>query len=176
MKLEFRRIAKDELKQLWYLHRDYVDRKSRFKDIKKIYFKLPNLFVGCFNRNNLIGYIFLDNLKRDYFIEGMAVKHKYWRKGIGSKLLRRIETQARQERIKKITVGVAPIGWVERFYMKNGYKPYLFLVRTKKKKIYIKVHKYNSNQKEKVKEKLNASEVLYIMKKDITKKKEKNKK
>ena len=171
--MEFRTISKNELKELWRFHKDYVDKNAKLKDIVRVYSRHPNLFVGCFNKNRLIGYAFLDKHNNIYFIRGIAVKQRYWRKGIGSRLLKQIETQAREEGIKKITVGVAPIEWVEKFYMKNGYKPYLFLVKMKdktSKKIYIRTHKYNPNQRGKIKEKFGASEVIYIMKKSITKK------
>jgi N-acetylglutamate synthase-like GNAT family acetyltransferase len=126
---------------------------------------------------------------RKIFVKSIAVKHNYWRKGIGSKLLKFFEEQAKKLKIKRITIPSADIEWVERFYMKNGYKPIEFLVRIKKDKLpknykkkykilservegddkilYIKVRKYSLKQKEKIKKVFKPDEVLYIMEKKL---------
>ena len=90
----------------------------------------------------------------------------------------------------KISVGAAPIEWVEKFYLKNGFTPRCFLVKVKKEELpknyrekgfeileerrendnivlIIRTGEYNQNSKEKIKKIFNASEVLYIMEKDV---------
>ncbi|CAF4936037.1 unnamed protein product, partial [Rotaria sp. Silwood2] len=58
-------------------------------------------------------------------LQGICVLYKYWRHGIGSKLIKFFETKVNKT---KITVGVASDIAVEKFYLKNEYKPNQILI------------------------------------------------
>ncbi|CAF1575272.1 unnamed protein product [Didymodactylos carnosus] len=124
-------------------------------------------------------------------LQGIAVLYKYWRYGIGSRLLEFFETKV--DRIK-ITVGTASDEFVEQFYLKNGYKPVQFLIRIKfnqlpfdyeQKKanfkvinekydqeneaiiLFIETLEYDNKLKNNIKTEFHSYETIYIMEKDI---------
>lgn len=190
IEMEFKLIPKKDLRKVWKLQKEYVDEKIKLKEIKELYPKFPELFVGCYYRKKLIGICIPGIQEKELYIKGIAVKYQYWRRGIGSKLLNFFEHQLRALNKKRINVPSADIDWVERFYLNNGYKPILFLVKVKitnlprdyKKKrykllneriennykiFYIKTKKYEPKQKEKIKKMFNADEVIYIMEKKL---------
>ena len=188
--MELKLIPKKDLSKVWKLQGEYVDEKIKLKDIKEIYSKYPVLFVGCYNKNELIGICIPGIFKRDIYIKGIAIKYKYWRKGIGSKLLKFFEQRLKNLDKKKITAPSADIDWVEKFYLKNRYKPICFLLKIKKEKLpkdykkkrykilnerdeddykvfYIKTRRYDPKQRERIKTLFNADEVIYIMEKKL---------
>ena len=188
--MEFKLIPKKDLSRAWKLHREYVDEKTKLKEIKEVYSKFHKLFVGCYDKNELIGICIPGIFNKEIHIRGIAVKHEYWRKGIGSRLLKFFEQQLRNSGRKRITVPSADIDWVEKFYLNNGYKPIQFLVKVKTDKLpkdyknkgfkilnerkennykvfYIKANKYDPKQREKIKKIFNAEEVIYIMGKKL---------
>ena len=163
--MTIRNICKEDLQNAYKLHREYVDKKP-FSYFKKYYLKNPKLFVGCFQRGKLIGICWGYVRKDTVTLNSIAVNYDYWRKGIGSKLLKTFEKQVKKFHKRTISVGSAE-GFVEKFYMKNGYKPKLFLVRIGNRKKYIKTEKYSPKMKEKIKKKYNAREVIYIFEKNL---------
>lgn len=188
--MEFKLIPKKDLKQVWKLQRDYVDRNVKLKEIKKIYYKFSELFVGCYEREKLIGICIPGIFNKEIYIKAVAVKKKYWRKGVGSKLLSLFEKQVKKFGQRTVDVPSASIEWVERFYLKNGYRPFQFQVRIRKSKVprdyknkkykisnerienkykflYIKTKRYNPRQRERIKKVFNADDVLYIMEKKL---------
>jgi ribosomal-protein-alanine N-acetyltransferase len=188
--LEFKTISDKDLDEVIKLHREYVDENIKSEEIKKIYEKYPDLFVGCYLDGKLVGICIPDILRGELYLKSIAVKHEYWRKGIGSKLLSLFEERLKRRGIKRISVGSAPINWVERFYLKHGYKPIRILVRLKvsnlpknysnagleivdsrvegdHKIIYINEKRYDPEIRERVKKVLNAEEALYIFEKTL---------
>jgi len=81
------------------------------------------LYVGCYKQQELIGIAYGFVKKNAVILSGIAVKHEYWKKGIGTKLLSFFEKQAKKTEKKKISIGAAnsPIN-VVGFYEKSGYK------------------------------------------------------
>ena len=188
--MKFKLIPEEDLSKTWKLLKEYVDERIKLKEIKEIYSKFSKLFVSCYNKDELIGICIPGIFNKEIYIRGIAVKHEYWRRGIGSKLLNLFEQQLRDLVIRRITVPSADIDWVERFYLKNKYKPIQFLVKVKIDKLpkdyknknfkifserkednykifYIKVNNYNPEQREKLKKIFNAEEVIYIMEKRL---------
>ena len=188
--MELKLIPKKDLKEVWKLHKEYVDDKMKLKELKETYSKLSKLFVGCYNKDDLIGICVPGIFNGELYIRGIAVKHQFWRKGIGSKLLKFFWKQLKSLGKKEITVPSADIEWVEKFYLKNEYKPIQFLIKVKKEKLpkdyknkgykilnervegkykifYIKTKKYDPKLREKLKMLFNADELIYIMEKKL---------
>jgi len=118
--MEFKLIPKKDLRRTWKLHKAYVDEETKLKEIKELYSKYPELFVGCYKKDELIGICIPGIFNNEIYIKGITVEYNYWRRGIGSRLLNFFEEQLRKLGKKKITVGSADIRWVEKFYIKNG--------------------------------------------------------
>jgi ribosomal protein S18 acetylase RimI-like enzyme len=117
----------------------------------------------------------------------MAVSDKYRGKGIGKKLLKKFEDNSKKLNKNYIQLG----SWesAEKFYLKEGYKPLIFVQiyhnkvlknykklgyniiketnYTDSKRLFIKIDKYNSRIKEKIKKDFNAYDVIYLFRKEI---------
>ena len=65
--------------------------------------------------------------EKEYCLDGIAVTYEYWRRGIGSRLLEAFEKAAAGYGYDKLSVGSAG-GFVEKFYLKNGYQPQCFKI------------------------------------------------
>lgn len=157
---------------------------------KKKWSKRPSLVIACYDKQKLIG--ICTGFKRKGFIilGSIAVEGKYQRKGIGSKMLRFFEKEARKLGERTLSVASAE-GYVERFYLMNKFKPSSLLVRIRRNKVpknynergfdivkergnqhvkilYIDItKKYNPKLKNIIKRKYNAYEVLYILEKKL---------
>ncbi|RLG20624.1 hypothetical protein DRN74_05020 [Candidatus Micrarchaeota archaeon] len=188
--MEFRLISGKDLRNVWKLQKEYVDEKTKLKEIKELYLKYPKLFVGCYIKNKLIGICIPGIFDKEIYVKGIAVEHNYWKKGIGSRLLKLFEKQLKSLGKKKVTVPSADIDWVEGFYLKNRYKPIQFLIKVKREKLskdyknkgykilneraegkykifYINIGKYDPKLRERLKILFNADEVIYIMEKKL---------
>ena len=120
--MQIKLIPEKDLKDFWEIQKQYL-KKHTFDYVKKDYFKNKNLYIGCYHEEKLIG-IAYGSVKKDMVIlNGIAVKHEFWKKGISKKLLSFFEKQAKKTGKKKISVGAAnfPIN-VVGFYEKLGYK------------------------------------------------------
>ncbi len=188
--MEFKTIPRDDLVSVLELMREYVDEKISIEELEMLYSKFPVLFIGCYCNNELVGACIPGVLEGEIFIKGIAVKHELWRKGIGTSLLKHFEENLKKIGINKVSVPSAPIDWVERFYIKNGFKPARFMVKVSKdalknreyvnryevvgerkegefKIIYIKASGYDPKSRARIKKEFNAEEVLYIMEKNL---------
>ncbi len=94
-----------------------------------MYQKYNQLFVGYYLDNALIGICFGYPFKEQrpeettrMLLQGIAMIHPYNGAGRGGKLLRFFENQVKQQGEWIISLGSAD-GYVERFYLKNGYIP-----------------------------------------------------
>jgi len=120
--MEIKLIPKEDLRDFWKIQKQYL-KKYSFDCVRKDYSKNKNLYVGCYKQQELIGIAHGFVKKNMVILSGIAVKHEYWKKGIGAKLLSFFEKQAKKTGKKKITIGAAnfPID-VVGFYEKSGYK------------------------------------------------------
>ena len=115
------------------LHRCFVGR-TRFKFFERCFMRHPNLFVASYEAQSLIGVCWGSLRGNEVILHGIAVREEQWRMGIGSQLLRRFEREARKAGARRISLG-APLGEVEAFYVKNGYKPCLLRVRVERERL-----------------------------------------
>ncbi len=162
--VEIRKIKKDELDEAYKLFEEYVGGQTK-EEFYHAYSKNPNLFIGCFSQR-MIGMVWgelRDELKEKVVIvQGIAVLKPYWRKGIGTRLLKALELEARKLGARKLSVGSAR--GVEEFYMENGFKPTGILLITKTGKKYIPVRRYS--RLESLARKRDA-EAVYILDKEL---------
>jgi N-acetylglutamate synthase-like GNAT family acetyltransferase len=167
--MEIKILPQKDIKEFWKLQTEYLD-KWTLDHLKTEYSKFPDLYVGCYEEGKLIG-IAHGFIKGDIIIlQGIAVKYDTWRKGIGTKILNFFEKQAKQTGKKIISVGSAE-GFVEKFYLKNGYNPVEIQAKGEDHHIFAKekVKDYDDGlkKKDKLRKKLNPKEVIFIMEKRI---------
>lgn len=89
--------------------------------------KFPWSYCGLFDENNLIGVIFgWENpalMQEELFVlQGIAIDWDHKANGLGGILLKHWEKKASDHGYRTIGVGSAD-GYVEGFYLKNGYLP-----------------------------------------------------
>lgn len=216
----FKKIPKGDLARAYKMQKDYTGYKGSFAEFREKYRKCPDLFAGCYIKQNLIG--ICHGFKRGNLIIlwAIAVYKKYAGKGIGSRLLKFFVKQVKKigektlkrklrqnkfslsvhsskvlkkpmRKVGTMNISVASAeGYVEKFYLKNGFKPKLFLVRINRSKLpknyrkkpyeitmergnhykkilYIKNEKYSPKLREKVKKAFNAYEVDFIFEKEV---------
>src|SRR3989338_2580258 len=102
--MEIKVLPQKDLKNFWKIQVEYLDNWS-FEYLKKEHSKYPNLYIGCYEDNKLIGIAYGFIKKEIIILQGIAVKHDIWRKGIGSKILNFFEKQAKHTGKKIISVG-----------------------------------------------------------------------
>jgi len=95
--------------------------------------KCRELFVGCRRQGRLVGICYGWAAGKERCREGTIVLHgiamveEFAGQGYGSRVLRFFEEQVKRAGYGTVSVGSAG-GYVDRFYMKNGYKPVAFMV------------------------------------------------
>lgn len=167
--MEIKVLPQKDLEAFWKLQTEYLDNWS-FNHLKEEFSKYRDLYVGCYEENILIGIAYGFIKGEAVILQGVAVRHDIWRRGIGSKILTFFESQAKLTGRKTISVGSAE-GFVEQFYLKNGYKP--ITIQAKDENHYLlaeeKVENYEDGLKkrEELRKKLNPQEVIFIMNKKI---------
>lgn len=89
----------------------------------------PHAFLALMQDSALIGIAFgwphIPNVPGEapsFGLAGLAINSTFQRRGYGSELLQAWEKHAKEYGFPTITVGSAG-GYVERFYIKNGYTP-----------------------------------------------------
>ncbi|MBM3230643.1 GNAT family N-acetyltransferase [Candidatus Pacearchaeota archaeon] len=128
--MQIKTISSNELKKADEFQQKILnpENKARYRTfgyIKRNYLKNPSLFVGIYDNSHLAGLIF-GYVKRENVLLGeMAIDKEYRNRGLGSKLLSFFEGQVLKINKKKIILGARENA--ERFYLKKGYKPILFL-------------------------------------------------
>ena len=122
-------------------------------------------------------------------LQGIAVAEEFAGKGFGSHLLHFFESQVRRRGGHTVTLGSAG-GYVDHFYMKNGYQPVAFMIcipaaRTfppqlrkihgvaseridgNLQRLYVNVTSLDNSLRDKLKADFNATEVVAIMNKRL---------
>ncbi|CAF1258328.1 unnamed protein product [Rotaria sp. Silwood1] len=189
--VEIRNVKYEELEQFWNIQQEYLD-KWTFTYLENQFNKYSSLFVAAFINYIMCGIAYgCEYDEKTITLQGIAVLYKCWRHGIGSKLLQHFETKVNKT---KITVGVKSDDTVEKFYLKNEYKPKQFLIRIKcnqvsndyeQKKLnfhvinekydetneaiilYIETLQYDNELKDNIKKLFHSYETIYIMEKTI---------
>ncbi|CAF3094785.1 unnamed protein product [Rotaria sp. Silwood2] len=189
--VKIRNIKYEELEQFWNIQQEYLDNWT-FTYLENQFNLYSSLFVAAFINDVMCGIAYgCEYDETTILLQGICVLYKYWRHGIGSKLIKFFETKVNKT---KITVGVASDIAVEKFYLKNEYKPNQFLIRIKRshlpndceqKKLdfhvinekydqeneavilYIETQDYDNQYKDKIKNLFHSYETIYIMNKTI---------
>lgn len=92
-------------------------------ELKTMYDKYPAAFAGYYIDNALVGCCYGQGGSDGYFtLNGIAIVYPYHAQGRGSKLLAFFENCVYKLGYIRIDLGSAD-GYVERFYLKNGYTP-----------------------------------------------------
>ncbi|WP_232688278.1 GNAT family N-acetyltransferase [Halobacterium zhouii] len=97
--------------------------------VREWYDDHPELFVGAYDDGDLVG--FAAGRERDdasVELAGIAVDDSHTRQGIGSRLLDAFEAAAVDLGYERVSLGSAG-GYVDEFYLANGYEPESILVR-----------------------------------------------
>lgn len=141
-------------------------------------------------KNKLVGIIFglpsKDN--EEIIIHSIAVLAEYWRRGIGSMLLKKLIQECQKQGFTRISVGAAE--GVEKFYLKNEFKVCYLRVeiaskfekafeekfkgkisqKIKRKNFvtfYIKVNTLNEKLRNKIKREFSPEKVIFILERKI---------
>ena len=88
-------VSENDLKEFYRIYKDYTNGKMSLASLKRRYREFPNLFLGAYLKNKLIGIVFglpSRNNKKEIILHSIAVLVQYWRKGIGSELLKNVKS------------------------------------------------------------------------------------
>lgn len=192
--IEYKNIPQKDIKKALSIAKEYLNEKPR--EFLSWYEKYPELFVGCYKDDELIGicfgYPFSEEKPKEkdkILLKGIAIKKQYSKKKYGSNLIAFFEEVVGNRKEKIITLGSAE-EYVEKFYIKNSYEPVEYLITVSKDKtlketnnkkykiskkiitdkgikLYIKTRKYEPKKKEELKSMFGADEVIYIFEKKI---------
>lgn len=118
-----------DLAQVRRLHNRFTASSVSRETVETWYDDAPALFVGAYDDEELVGYC-LGRWGDDggAELEGLGVQPRFRRQGIGSRLVSAFEAQVAESEADRIGVGSAG-GYVDRFYVENGYTPDSILVR-----------------------------------------------
>jgi GNAT superfamily N-acetyltransferase len=190
--MEIKIIPEKDLKKADILEQSILnpENKKRYRSYafhKNKYQKNPSLFIGCYDKSNLVGIIFGFVKKSMVLLAEMAIHPDYRGKNIGLKMLDVFEKNVKKLGKNKISLGAW--GSAEKFYLKNGYRPIIFVQiypknvpknyknkgyiiiketnYTDAKRLYIHLEKYDENIKEKIQKTFNAYNVIYLFEKEL---------
>ncbi len=163
-------LPKKDLKNFWEIQKEYSD-KWDFDYLEEEYSRYSELYIGCYDGERLIGIAYGFVRGNIVTLQGIAVIHERWRRGIGTKILKFFENRVKL--IGKKTVGVGSAeGFVEKFYLKCGYRPVEIQAKDKWGKIVKKerVESYEDGirKREKLKKLTHPKEIIFIMEKNIS--------
>lgn len=188
---QIRNIPRKDLKRMYKLKKEYTGGPN-FEVVKKQYSTYPGLFIGCYRNGRLIGVVTGEVRRDSIHLSSAAVNALYWRKGLGSKMIRVFDEEAKEigKKIGRNKISVCSGEKSESFYLKNGYRPAQLLVwirkrdvpkdykhkgfevldeknRKNNKILYLKMQKYDPEIKEIVKKRFKSYKVLYIFEKKL---------
>ena len=96
----------------------------------------PRTFLVILHKKEVVGAAYgwarenEDRNRKTFVLNGIAVKDAYRRSGLGTRLLQAFERAAKEYGAAVISVGSAG-GYVEKFYLNNGYQPTEYKIYTK---------------------------------------------
>ena len=177
MKIDIKKIRKNNYVQAHKFQCLYLDNES-FEDFIKRAENNKGLYLVALDAEKIIGVCYgqpSKHLKNSLELQGIAVNmdedKKYARKGIGTKILKKLENEAVKKSFEKIDVGSADDEKVEKFYLKNGFIPYEIQAKGKNHSLYekqkIKNYEEGLAKKGLLRKKYKPKEVIFIMKKEI---------
>jgi len=125
--IEIRCLRESELQRAYEINKRYLD-DGPFDKWAKACREFPELCVACFREGKPIGICYGSPFSMrpgEVILDGIAVVENFSGQGYGSQLLRFFDQQIEHEGYEAVSLGSAG-GYVEHFYMKNGYKPIEF--------------------------------------------------
>lgn len=188
--VEIQTVPNSGLEEFRRLHNDYTASDESIKTVRSWYQKHPELLVGGYDEGTLVGYCLgRPRSQGDLELSAIAVEESHQRQGIGTELLSTLEDRAMTLGFRRISLGSAG-GYVDEFYLANGYEPESVLVRLDPddvpenyramgyditeeridngtKKIYVRVDEYDPEIVTEIRETFDDPEAIYIMAKDI---------
>ncbi len=148
--MEIRKLTPEDLEEFREIQKAYIHQEWSPREFHEKYEK---------NRDDLV-------------LEGIAVLDSCWRSGIGTRMLESLEEEARKKGKKSVSVGSAE-GWVEKFYLANGYKPTELVVlgpgEKELERTSIKNYEEGCQKREKLRKKYGdrAREIIFIFSKRL---------
>ena len=192
--LEIGCLCDSELEESYAIKVQYLDNSPRDSWVA-MRAKHPDLFVACRRQEEIIGICYGWPANKQQYehgtivLQGIAVAEEFSGNGYGSRLLHFFEHQVERTRGQTVTVASAG-GYVDHFYMKNGYEPVAFMIcvpaaswcpldlRTKHhvtadrvdgdmRRLYVDVSDLDNTQRDRLMADFQALEVLAIMEKEL---------
>lgn len=170
--METKIIPQEDLEKAFQINSQYLgDSRTDFFNWQKSY---PNLFVGVYEKKELIGicYGHYENKHKCIILQGIATIDKFLRKGVGSILIQFFERQVHNEGFSTIGLGCADDEKTERFYLKNGFKPIELVAKTKDhtelERIKIADYRSGKIKQQELRKKYNPEEVIFIFEKKLS--------
>ena len=102
-----------------------TDAGRSYQEVLGGFERKPDYMLGCFEGGEFCGALFAFDQGKRVFVGALAVKEEHQGRSVGRKLLEEIEARARADGKKGVYLGALPDA--ERFYLKVGYTPHLFL-------------------------------------------------
>ena len=166
-----------------------VEEYLSLSNLEKICEQFPSAVVGYYIDDKLIGVCFGFEIDDENFtLDGIAIIEPYNAKGRGGRLISLFEQNVSALGYKNISLGSAD-GYVERFYIKNGYTPIELKIYSQddweeksknskypiaytqkegdKIKLVIKVDDYNSMNKAEITKYYNGKDSFFVFEKRI---------
>ena len=113
-------VPKSDYAALESVAEEYLSGAEEVKDICRDY---PTAVAGYYINGELVGCCYGKGGDDGYFsLEGIAIVHPHHAQGRGGKLIAFFENCVSKLGYTRIDLGSAD-GYVERFYLKNGYTP-----------------------------------------------------
>lgn len=188
--VDIRSVHELDLGDFLNLHNTYVNRAESIEAFRDRYREHPDLFLGAYDDDELVGHCLgRPRSDRTVELEGIAVERSHQRRGIGTELLESFEDRVSALGFQRVTLGSAG-GYVDEFYVENGYAPESVLVRHEvpdgseryrdlgygiseeridegTRKLYVEAGGFDPRYLEAVREDFDDQEAIYIMTKEI---------
>jgi Predicted acetyltransferase len=177
--VRIRPVQAADYAEIYAFQQEYLDSEPYASFILRV--EQPSaLYFAAYEGQQLAGIIYGEpsrRIEQDYLLQGVAVNLDTTlglaRRGIGSLLMRKFETAARQAGARVIGVGSADDLKVEQFYLKNGYHPTELVAKSAdyRELERVSVHDYEAGKRlqEQLRAKHAAHEVIFIFAKEVNK-------
>lgn len=125
--IQIQQISDDIREAFYSLAEEYLP-GSNYDKVYKRESEFKKVYLALCRNGEVVGVIFGWPRKIDvpedqsFCIDGIAVRESFQKHGYGSKLITAFETAAGEYGFGKLSVGSAG-GYVEKFYLKNGFQP-----------------------------------------------------
>lgn len=127
--VDIRRVPASDFDTVLQKHHNRIDDRDR-DAVESWYRAHPELFLGAYDGDEMVGFALGRNREgTSVELVGIAVDDSHTRQGVGSRLLDAFEAAAADLGYDRVSLGSAG-GYVDEFYVSNGYQPESILVRT----------------------------------------------